>query len=255
MTQTRFVHVGTNEFGSTWVNPDRITGFYIQRLGGAMDGEGPVYGAQLLTPQGVQHLVDGKGEKAFWPTPEAATTAVAALLKTPLDGGGLHGASEFVAPSPRRLSGLALIRNEHGDVLVVEKAYRRGQERFGLVGGHAEGGEAAVVACHREIAEETGLHIVPGRVLAAHHMPATDTVAEGVSMVFDCGTVSTEQPLTLPEGELLAYQWLSPARFAEVLAPYQAWRVNVALDAAGGGPVRYLVGHPASPVGGEDTRP
>ncbi|ARQ67746.1 NUDIX domain-containing protein [Streptomyces marincola] len=253
---THFVHVGTTEFGSTWVHPDRITGFYIQKLEG-QGGDG-TFGAQLILPQGVEHLVDESGKKAFWPTFEEARMAVFSLLNAPADAGpggaaapvGRPGAlmpavdPVSVVPPRRRLTGLALIRNEHGDVLIVEKAHRQGTERFGLVGGHAQGDEAASVACHREIAEEIGLRIVPGRVLVVHHMPAAGGVSEGVSVVFDCGTVPADQPLMPPAGELVGYRWLEPARFAEVLAPYQVWCLELALSAASGGPVRYLIGHP-----------
>ncbi|MFB4193377.1 NUDIX domain-containing protein [Streptomyces carpaticus] len=156
----------------------------------------------------------------------------------------MHNYSEFTNPPPRRLAGLALIRNEHGAVLLVEKTYKTGPDRFGLVGGLAKPGEPASIACQRETRVETGLLLVPGPVLAIHHMAADGDVREGANVVFDCGTIDAAAQLTRPADEIAGYRWTHPAELDDLVPPYQAWRIHASLTALAGGQVHYLIGHP-----------
>jgi hypothetical protein len=64
--------------------------------------------------------------------------------------------------------------------------------------------------------------------------------------VFDCGTIPSGAELELPADEFRGHRWVAPEDLRDLVAPYTEWRVNVALDAGEGGPVRYLVGHPES---------
>jgi ADP-ribose pyrophosphatase YjhB (NUDIX family) len=150
----------------------------------------------------------------------------------------------FTNPPPRRLAGLALIRDEKGRVLLLEKAYKQGPARFGLVGGLAEAGEPASIACQRHVLRETGLKVVPRGLLVAHHMPADGEVAEGENNVFDCGTIPSGTQLVVPADEFRGYRWVDPDDLRDLVAPCTEWRINVALEAGEGGPVRYLVGSP-----------
>jgi ADP-ribose pyrophosphatase YjhB (NUDIX family) len=150
----------------------------------------------------------------------------------------------FTNPPPRRLAGLALIRDESGRVLLLEKTYKQGPERFGLVGGLAEAGEPASAACQRHVLRETGLKVVPRGLLVVHHMPANGAVAEGENNVFDCGVLPSDTDLVLPANEFRGYRWVDPEGLRGLVAPYTEWRINNALAAGEGGPVRYLVGHP-----------
>ncbi len=154
----------------------------------------------------------------------------------------------FTNPPPRRLAGLALIRDENGRVLLLDKMYRQGSDRFGLVGGLAEAGEPASVACQRHVTRETGLRVVPMGLLVVHHMPGKGEVPEGENNVFDCGTIPSDTELILPPEEFREHRWLHPDDLRGLVAPYTEWRINVALDAGEGGPVRYLVGHPTFPM-------
>ncbi|GAA1935017.1 NUDIX hydrolase [Streptomyces sodiiphilus] len=156
----------------------------------------------------------------------------------------MHNESDFTSPPDRRVGGLALFRNGTGAVLLVEKKYRTGLARWGLVGGSAKPGEPAAIACQREILEETGLKVVPERLLAVHYMPAAPPVREGFNFVFDAGILPDDTAITLPEDELASYGWAAPDELPGLVAPYTGWRITSALNALAGGPVRELVGHP-----------
>lgn len=59
----------------------------------------------------------------------------------------------------------ALIRDEHGRVLIVHRTYSI-EEPWALPGGWLEGRESIEQTLVRELFEETGLHVRVGRVLA-----------------------------------------------------------------------------------------
>ncbi|RKN45912.1 NUDIX domain-containing protein [Streptomyces hoynatensis] len=150
----------------------------------------------------------------------------------------------FTSPPPRRAAGLALIRDENGRVLLLDKAYRQGPARFGLPGGLAEPGEPASVACRRQVLREMGLTLVPRGLLVVHYMPDDGEVKEGHNFVFDCGSIPSGTPLALPDDEFRGHLWLDVEELCDAVAPYTEWRISNALEAGEGGPVRYLVGHP-----------
>ncbi|WP_049570409.1 NUDIX domain-containing protein [Streptomyces sp. SBT349] len=160
----------------------------------------------------------------------------------------MHNADDFTHPPARRYAGLALIRNTGGDVLFVEKAYKEGLERLGLPGGSARQGESAAAAAQREVEEELGLKLIPGRVLTVHYMPASGLVREGTNLVFDFKVIEKDTAFTLPENELVGVHWLAPSTILSRVAPYNAWRVHAALESVQGGDVQYLVGHPTFPM-------
>ena len=150
-------------------------------------------------------------------------------------------------PPPCRAAGLALIRDETGRVLLLDKIYKAVPERYGLVGGPALPGEAASVACQRHVREKTGLKLVPRGVLVVHHMPSDGETAEEHHFVFDCGTIRSDIELMLA-GEFRGHRWTDPGSLRDLVAPHAQWRINVALEAGAGGPVRYLVGPPKIPT-------
>jgi 8-oxo-dGTP diphosphatase len=68
---------------------------------------------------------------------------------------------------PRFLVGvMALIRDEQGQVLILEHTYRR-RDRWGLPGGYLKAREEPAEGLAREVAEETGLKVDVGRLLMA----------------------------------------------------------------------------------------
>lgn len=159
----------------------------------------------------------------------------------------MHNEADFTAPPGRRLGALALFRNDDGQVLLEEKSYRSGRLRWGLPGGCALAGEPASVACQREVKEELGLHIVPGRVLVIHHIPAEghseEYSKEGVNVVFDGGLLAADTQFTLND-EVSSCRWIAPGGLRDTVAPYTEWRITAALNSlTTGSGVPYLVGH------------
>ena len=150
----------------------------------------------------------------------------------------------FTSPPPRRAAGLALIRDENGRVLLLDKAYREGPARFGLPGGLAERGEPASAACQRQVLREMGLTLVPRGLLVVHYMPGQGEVKEGHNFVFDCGSIPSGTQLALAADEFRGHRWVQRDDLRGLVAPYTEWRISNALEAGEGGPVRYLVGHP-----------
>jgi 8-oxo-dGTP diphosphatase len=124
-------------------------------------------------------------------------------------------------------SAAALFTDEAGRVLLVKPNYR---DHWSLPGGILEHGEPPHVGCAREVAEEIGLHIQPGRLLAIDWVPPTgERPRPIVHFVFDGGTLADDPGITLQEEELDDYRFVSPADLAGYLPPVIAARVGAAL--------------------------
>jgi len=59
----------------------------------------------------------------------------------------------------------AVVTDAHGRLLLIRRGHDPGAGLWSLPGGHIEPGESDAVALAREMLEETGLTVVPGRLL------------------------------------------------------------------------------------------
>ncbi|MEV7506849.1 NUDIX domain-containing protein [Streptomyces sp. NPDC090085] len=118
----------------------------------------------------------------------------------------------YIASLPRVLAGAAaLYRDAAGRVLLVEPNYREG---WALPGGTIESdeGESPRTAARRESAEEIGLDLPLGRLLAVDW-----TVGPGrpplVAYLYDGGVLDEAQlaSIRLQEEELLSWRLVDPA--------------------------------------------
>ncbi|MGW2845430.1 NUDIX domain-containing protein [Streptomyces sp. NPDC001274] len=161
----------------------------------------------------------------------------------------------YIAGLPRVLAAAAtLFRDERGRVLLVEPNYRKG---WALPGGTIESddGETPRQAARRETAEEIGLDLPPGRLLAVdwtrgpHRPPIAAYVYDGG--VLDAARLAA---IRLQEEELLSWRLVEPSETDRYLLGPLASRVRAALEVLGhgGGPVELEDGRPVEVRPGEE---
>ncbi|MCW5251979.1 MULTISPECIES: NUDIX domain-containing protein [unclassified Streptomyces] len=137
----------------------------------------------------------------------------------------------YIAGLPRILAGAAsLLRDEEGRVLIVEPNYREG---WALPGGTVESdaGESPRQGARRETAEEIGLDVVPGRLLAVDWVPGARRPPIA-AFLYDGGVLSAERlgAIRLQEEELLSWRLVPRERLGDHLLPPLHGRVLAALD-------------------------
>ena len=124
---------------------------------------------------------------------------------------------KFIATLPtRRLAAGAVIRNEHGEL---------------LPGGTVEAGEAPKPGCFREVEEELGLRLAPGRLLLVFHGLARGVWGDSTYYMYDAGVIAKNTPVTLQTEELITYEWVAPEQLQEYVNPGFAERLHDCLRA------------------------
>ncbi|WP_030375686.1 NUDIX domain-containing protein [Streptomyces rimosus] len=142
----------------------------------------------------------------------------------------------YIAGLPRVLAGAGVIFRDADDrVLYVEPNYR---DTWILPGGTVESdtGESPRQAARRETAEEIGLDVEPGRLLAIDWVrgPGRPPL---VSYLYDGGVLNADQlaAIRLQETELLSWSLLTWEEAHPRLSAPMALRMRAALDALAGG--------------------
>jgi len=105
-----------------------------------------------------------------------------------------------------------LFVDEHDRVLLVEPTYK---PYWDLPDGILEAGESPWAAAQREVKEELGLDIRPGRLLVVDYLPPRPNAGEGLRFVFDGGQLDVDVDIRLDPGELRSWDWCTPAQIAE----------------------------------------
>ncbi|MFI6647713.1 NUDIX domain-containing protein [Streptomyces sp. NPDC050529] len=153
----------------------------------------------------------------------------------------------YIAGLPKVLAGAACIfRDGQGRVLLVEPNYREG---WTLPGGTIESaqGETPRQGARRESAEEIGLDLEPGRLLAVDWARGSARPPI-VAYVYDGGVLDEEQlkAVRLQEEELVSWKLVEPAEIDRYLLGSLRGRVRAALDAleSGAGTVELEDGGP-----------
>jgi ADP-ribose pyrophosphatase YjhB (NUDIX family) len=152
----------------------------------------------------------------------------------------------YIAGLPRVLAGAAaLFRDGDGRVLLVEPNYREG---WALPGGTVESddGETPRQGARRETAEEIGLDIELGPLLAVDWVHGTARPPL-VAYLYDGGVLGERElkAIRLQEEELLSWRLVPREELAEHLPGALGRRVLAALDALteGGGTAELENGH------------
>ncbi|WP_329377418.1 NUDIX hydrolase [Streptomyces sp. NBC_01351] len=135
----------------------------------------------------------------------------------------------YIASLPRVLAGAAaLYRDAEGRVLIVEPNYREG---WALPGGTIESdrGESPRSAARRESAEEIGIDVPLGRLLAVDWTLGPDRPPL-VAYLYDGGVLDAAQlaSVKLQEEELLSWKLVEPAALASYLPAPLGARVQEA---------------------------
>jgi len=142
---------------------------------------------------------------------------------------------QYIASLARkRMAAGALLRDARGRVLLVDPTYK---PLWDMPGGVVEEDESPHAACRREVAEETGLDRLPGRLLVVDWVPARPERPEGMILIYDGGTLTPNEvaAITLPAGELAGHEFVEPAAIAERVSPVLARRIAACLDAVATG--------------------
>ncbi|WP_433089069.1 NUDIX domain-containing protein [Dactylosporangium sp. CA-052675] len=147
---------------------------------------------------------------------------------------------DYTATLPRKRMGSGvLLRDPAGRVLLVEPTYKDSWE---LPGGAVEGDESPYGAAVRELREELGLSVVPGRLLVVDWVPPRPGRTEGVMFVFDGGVLgaAAAERIRLPAEELRGWAWCTSPEADARLSPLLARRAAAAATAAADGTTAYL---------------
>jgi 8-oxo-dGTP pyrophosphatase MutT (NUDIX family) len=127
----------------------------------------------------------------------------------------------------------ALVLDDRGRVLLARPAYK---PEWVLVGGTVDRDEAPVSALRRELREELGA--LAADRLSVGQLRVTDWVAPRAGwdrpmhhLVFDCAAADPGTVLddAVVAEELRAVEFLPVARAVRLLAPYEGWRLEMAL--------------------------
>ena len=131
----------------------------------------------------------------------------------------------------------ALITDPAGRVLLVKPNYR---DYWTLPGGVCEHGEPPHVGCAREIAEEIGLELGVGALLAIDWAQPYGPEARPIlHFLFDGGTLEDGAGIVLQREELDDFRFTDPAEVSGYLAPYGVRRVAAALTGRATGAAVY----------------
>ncbi|MEU4682660.1 NUDIX hydrolase [Streptomyces xinghaiensis] len=188
----------------------------------------------------------------------ARTTANASTAATGAAGaaGAADDYAAYIAGLPKILAGAAaLFQDARGHVLVVEPNYRD-DDRWIFPGGTVESdlGETPRQGARRETAEEIGLDVELGALLAVDWVPGAGRPPI-VSYLYDGGVLDEQQlaAIRLQEEELTAWRLVHPDELGRYLSPDMDRRVRAALAAraAGRSPVELEHGRePGGALGG-----
>ncbi|WP_410643633.1 NUDIX domain-containing protein [Amycolatopsis sp. lyj-346] len=150
--------------------------------------------------------------------------------------------AEYYATLPKQIASAGVIfRDVEGRVLLVEPDY--GDETWEVPGGALDEGESPWAGARREIKEELGFDLLPGRLLVVDWVPPQpDGRPALTNNLFDGGVLDDDRiaALRLADGELKRSKFATRAEAAGMLRPHMARRVAVCLEVVDTGRTAYL---------------
>ncbi|HEY5832531.1 NUDIX hydrolase [Streptomyces sp.] len=159
----------------------------------------------------------------------------------------------YIAGLPKIIAGAnTLFRSADGRILLVEPNYRD-DGTWTMPGGTIESdlGETPRLAARRETAEEIGLDIAPGALIAVDWVTGPGRPALA-SYLYDGGVLTEQQlgAIRLQEEELDSWRLVPADEIGQYLTAGATRRVHAGLAVllAGTGPAELVNGHPADPA-------
>ena len=128
-------------------------------------------------------------------------------------------------PTAQVATGL-VFTNESGGILLVRPTYN---DVWHLPGGVVEAGESPVAAAIREVKEELGLDVEPGRLMGVDYRPPTPGGrGSALRFVFDGGALTPTQieHIVLPADEIREWRYVSVDKLDAYVIPVLASRLR-----------------------------
>jgi RimJ/RimL family protein N-acetyltransferase/8-oxo-dGTP pyrophosphatase MutT (NUDIX family) len=178
-----------------------------------------------LLREGVKRVEPGMHDR-----PDGTRVVVLARLATdpPItDPAGFRGLLNSFLPRKRAISQL-LVRDPDDRVLLCRLTYK---QDWDLPGGVVEVGESPQLAVAREVEEELGLALTPGRLLLTDWLPPWGGWDDAVCLVFDGGR---QDPAVLDDAvlqvrEIRSVQFCTVEEARDRCADFTARRIEAAL--------------------------
>jgi 8-oxo-dGTP pyrophosphatase MutT (NUDIX family) len=148
--------------------------------------------------------------------------------------------SDYTSTLPRkRMASAVLVRHPDNRILLVEPVYK---DYWELPGGSVDADESPYHAATRELMEELGLSVTPGRLLVVDWVPPRVGRTDGVMFVYDGGLLDPARAaeIKLPAEELRSWAWSTLEEAEQRLSPLLARRAAAALDALSQSATLYL---------------
>jgi 8-oxo-dGTP pyrophosphatase MutT (NUDIX family) len=132
----------------------------------------------------------------------------------------------------KRMGVGCLLFDETGWLLIVNPTYKPG---WSIPGGAVDQSESPYEACQRELVEELGVAIDPGRLVCVDYVPADDSSTENVQFLFQGGTIDSHvtASIVIREEELSEWRFVDPVEAIALLRPKLGRRIKAVIEASG----------------------
>ncbi|MEV7238655.1 NUDIX hydrolase [Streptomyces sp. NPDC051020] len=152
-------------------------------------------------------------------------------------------ADDYYASLPKHIAGAGAIIHDAADrILVVKPSYR--DDTWEIPGGALSAGEDPLQAARREVREELGIDLAPGRLLVVDWVPEqVDGRPPLVNYLFDGGLMSQdegENRIHLDSDELTEWRLATSAEWDTLFAPHLARRLHASSRTLAEGSTVYL---------------
>lgn len=134
---------------------------------------------------------------------------------------------ELLSVGRAALGAAAAIVDDEGRVLLVRHSY--GRRNWELPGGAAEVGESPEQTAVREVAEETGLTVIPERVTGIYPEPR-HRLGPALHFVLRCRREPADAEPRLASNEIIDLAWVDPSDPPRPISDFTIRRILDALD-------------------------